>query len=38
MKTFFKRFYLALMLLFLYIPIIMLMIYSFNEVVRAAVP
>ena len=31
MKTFFKRFYLALMLLFLYIPIIMLMIYSFNE-------
>lgn len=30
-KTFFKRFYLALLLIFLYMPILMLTVYSFNE-------
>lgn len=30
-KRFFKRFYLAILLLFLYLPILMLMVFSFNE-------
>ncbi len=31
MKNFVKRFYLAILLIFLYVPIIMLMVFSFNE-------
>lgn len=31
LKTFFKRFYLGILLLFLYMPILMLTVYSFNE-------
>ena len=30
-KTFFKRFYLAILLLFLYLPIVTLMVFSFNS-------
>lgn len=30
-KNFFKRFYLALLLLFLYLPIVTLMVFSFNS-------
>ena len=30
LKRFFKRFYLAILLFFLYLPILMLMVYSFN--------
>jgi len=30
-KRFFKRFYLAILLFFLYLPILMLILYSFNE-------
>ena len=30
MKKFFKRFYLALILVFLYVPIVVLIIQSFN--------
>ena len=31
MKKFIKNFYISLLLLFLYIPILMLMVFSFNE-------
>ena len=31
LRKFFQRFYLALLIFFLYLPIFMLMVFSFNE-------